>query len=473
MGFYNGTALELLCKQVVIDNPDMAGLISPDSVVIHGPVSARNFGGRNTLANFVGVPGKGLAGKIDLYYDRINLLSFTNQKYLPVSVAGDAVTLEDAIPDINDALGLNLMADDFTSPKTVLSGGISPTNLSFAIKNTSPLYTGSLNVSWTRKPVGVYPNSGPGPQELRIGNEDLGYFGIVSAIDMPNGTQIANGVVAGTTITPPASGGTTVGWMKFFYKGKIVFIPKTNMAGVTWNDYYKAGSLYSQDDPNYLVNPGTDKVVVPQDKVFSYTDTKNRTFYFHHRLPRGSDVIDQKIGSNLLTFGEDYALVSRLNGGEWGTEPGIALFGNYWMSQHRIPGNDAWYIIFNFRGSGFMGMDKTSKYNYVPVLELVDPSQALIGVADFTVQYTMPNGPVFAVAEPAVNDLVPIAPITTAELLHTPPAVSVESTESIVPIVPAPTDSIRFTPAVATATIRTPNSKFPLDEADGELDTFN
>lgn len=472
MGFYNGTALELLCQQVVIDNPDVAGVISPDSVFINGPVVARNFDGRNTQATFVGIPGKGLTGEVTLNYDRINLLSFTGQRYFQVEVASKAVTIEDAIPDFNEAFGLNLTPGDFSVPKTPLVGGITFTNLEIAISPTSALFTGKLRIYWRRKAVGIYPNSGPGTKELRIGDEQLGYFGTVTGVLMPTNGDIINGVMAGSGITPPAVGSTVRDWMKFYYKGKVIFIPKSNMSGTTWDNLYKSGSMYSQDDPNYKVNPGTDKVIVEQNKVFAFT-SKDEVFYFHHRLPRGSEEIIQVIGTASKTFGEDYELVSKLNNGVWGTETGIVLFGNNWMSQHHVPGagNESTYIIFNFSGVGAMSMPKTNSYNYVPILELVDPKDALIGVADFRGVYLAPNSPIPAEIEPAVAELLPIVPDAARTIHLTPATLDLSNSDGILPIVPDDVSTLKLTPAVVT--VKNTNGKTDLVDSDGELGTFN
>jgi hypothetical protein len=476
MGFYNGTAMELLCQQVVRDNPAMAGKITPDTVAVNGSAVARTANGRNSQITFVGIPGKGFLGELTLSYDRINLQTFTGTLYLPVEVSAGVTTYADALPDINEQLGLNLTRADLNAPDTVLTGGITFTSLSLAIAATSPLYTSSLRISWRRAAVGVYPDSGPGTQELRVGDEQLGYFGVVSGGLMPTSQQVVNGALSGSGITPPTIAAPTApDWLKFFYKGKVLFIPKTNMTGTTWDNYYKAGSAYGTGDPNAVLNPSTDKVVTEQDKIFSFVQN-NKGYYFHHRLPRGSETLYQNPGSGSVTLGEDYALVSKLNGGEWGTESGIALFGNYWMSQHRIAGdnNAGYFCIFNFLGQGFAGQTlKSTAYNYVPILELINPNDVLLPIADMDARLAVVASPATVMIEPMVTELAPISLTEVATLSLTPATAVARNEDSLTPLAPEEESyTLRLTPVVATTTVKVPASKTDLAVTNGTLGGF-
>jgi len=95
--------------------------------------------------------------------------------------------------------------------------------------------------------VGVakeYPGSGPGQKWLQAGDEQLGYFGEVSASEM-----ITNAALK--THLGHASGSVRAdqGWLKFFYKGKVVFIGKnTYCTSLTWNNLYAAGGIYGTKD---------------------------------------------------------------------------------------------------------------------------------------------------------------------------------------------------------------------------------
>ncbi|MNM20179.1 hypothetical protein D3C81_305140 [compost metagenome] len=95
--------------------------------------------------------------------------------------------------------------------------------------------------------VGVtkeYPGSGPGQKWLQAGDEQLGYFGEVAASEM-----ITNAALK--THLGHASGSVRAdqGWLKFFYKGKVIFIGKnTYCSSLTWNNLYAAGGIYGTKD---------------------------------------------------------------------------------------------------------------------------------------------------------------------------------------------------------------------------------
>jgi len=93
-------------------------------------------------------------------------------------------------------------------------------------------------------PTKYYPGSGPGSKTLAFGNEQLGFFGEVAASEMVTNTQLKThlGHAAGTARADQ-------GWLKFFYKGKVIFIGKnTYCSGLTWNNLYAAGGIYGTND---------------------------------------------------------------------------------------------------------------------------------------------------------------------------------------------------------------------------------
>lgn len=95
--------------------------------------------------------------------------------------------------------------------------------------------------------VGVakeYPNSGPGQKWLQAGDEQLGYFGEVAASDMITNANLKThlGLANGSTRADQ-------GYLKFFYKGKVVFVGKNTFAtSLTWNQLYAAGGVYGTKD---------------------------------------------------------------------------------------------------------------------------------------------------------------------------------------------------------------------------------
>lgn len=96
----------------------------------------------------------------------------------------------------------------------------------------------------------VYPNSGPGPIKLAVGDEQLGYFGEVSETELTTYTALKThlGFTQGIV--------TSGSWLKFFWKGKVVFLSKTwCYAGLTWENLYKAGGVYGVDGPGNYPSP--------------------------------------------------------------------------------------------------------------------------------------------------------------------------------------------------------------------------
>lgn len=90
----------------------------------------------------------------------------------------------------------------------------------------------------------LYPGSGPGQQWLQAGDEQLGYFGEVAAADMITNANLKThlGLASGSVRADQ-------GYLKFFYKGKVVFIGKNTFAtSLTWNQLYAAGGIYGTKD---------------------------------------------------------------------------------------------------------------------------------------------------------------------------------------------------------------------------------
>lgn len=87
-----------------------------------------------------------------------------------------------------------------------------------------------------------FPDSGPGTKYLKAGNADIGWFGLVSSMELFQGWEVSSALnfTAGTAVN---ENNTT--WMKFVYKGKYLFIAQQPLRqGVSWNDVYNAGGIY-------------------------------------------------------------------------------------------------------------------------------------------------------------------------------------------------------------------------------------
>lgn len=97
--------------------------------------------------------------------------------------------------------------------------------------------------------------TGPGPQTLIGGDAQLGFFGEVSSTELFTTDELS-------TLVKLSAGSSVVAnptWLKFAYKGKILFIAKTALRNsVTWPNLYYAGLVDGTDDngPNRPYSTG-------------------------------------------------------------------------------------------------------------------------------------------------------------------------------------------------------------------------
>lgn len=97
----------------------------------------------------------------------------------------------------------------------------------------------------------VISNTGPGPTTLLKydADSDTGLFGDMSNLDFFTADQIeAKALVAleGDAISRDIARI----WVKYYYKGKVLFIPKRPLrTKISWNNLYNAGFIYGEDGP--------------------------------------------------------------------------------------------------------------------------------------------------------------------------------------------------------------------------------
>ena len=81
----------------------------------------------------------------------------------------------------------------------------------------------------------------PGPQSLIAGDMQAGYFGTVPASELWTGTELATAV----GITQGTVQHDDTGWLKFAYKGKILFRPmKAFRHSISWDHINAAGCVF-------------------------------------------------------------------------------------------------------------------------------------------------------------------------------------------------------------------------------------
>ena len=281
MAFYSKEATLLVYDQVNRDNPDLPSPLTPSNSVITKAAATVSSNGRNTRATFTRLPGSGMQGSITVYYDRINLtklFDFTPLVYFPDTVTTQAA----ALPYINEALGLSLTAADITSPTGNVpkpNAGIKTITLTIATGN--PAFLGTLAVRYLVTAVGYYPNSGPGPKYLRVGNTAMGYFGLIQGSDFITRQQVCDRAFLKTKVTAVTAADDV--WAKFFYQGKVIYFPtKYIVAGIRWADVYNEGLVYGTND-NGKFTPNS------QSARNQYRTVKKNGYEYIVRLPQAVD----------------------------------------------------------------------------------------------------------------------------------------------------------------------------------------
>jgi len=87
------------------------------------------------------------------------------------------------------------------------------------------------------------PYTGPGPQVLLRGDWNFGYFGKLAMSDLFTTQECKNFV--GTITSQTENTDATMGWLKFVYKGRILFIASQALyTSITWELLYRAGVIY-------------------------------------------------------------------------------------------------------------------------------------------------------------------------------------------------------------------------------------
>lgn len=95
------------------------------------------------------------------------------------------------------------------------------------------------------KEITVTEKRGAGPQKIKIGNEDYGYFGSIQASSFFNSGDIKAAAVNATGFPTPV---VSPLWHKFIRKGKVIFVPNQSFGNVCWDYIYRAGFVYGTND---------------------------------------------------------------------------------------------------------------------------------------------------------------------------------------------------------------------------------
>ena len=150
---YNKPVMQLVWDQINRDNPQLKKPLNATNVaLLQGPLTNALRDGRNSRIVVNGLQGGGYSGKMDIYYDRLNLSQYFKGVSVPVKVPYRATAYRDIIDRISAACGLVLTADDLTYPDsqfamiTVATG-----DRTVAIKSDNPAFTGYIPISFIRE----------------------------------------------------------------------------------------------------------------------------------------------------------------------------------------------------------------------------------------------------------------------------------------------------------------------------------
>lgn len=138
------------------------------------------------------------------------------------------------------------------------------------------------------KPKVYILDSGAGPQYLKKGDINQGYFGSIPNDQFFSQAELLTAGPNTLTVGTPSNTGITNVWQKYVFNGKILFIPKVTIRnGVSWNALYDAGLVYGEDgNGNYPA-----ATPVKQTAMLRMKDDLNRMRYYRVRLVR-SNVTD-------------------------------------------------------------------------------------------------------------------------------------------------------------------------------------
>ncbi|QVW28671.1 putative virion structural protein [Erwinia phage pEa_SNUABM_8] len=464
MGLYSQPPLELLCRLIMRDNPQLAIPLDPTKVmVLSGPLTTGlGTSGRNTRVILNGKTGSGIVGKKEFFYDRIKLSSLFNGITVVFDAAGGAAKVSDLLPALNEQYGIQLSPADLSNGDTVLGYAYTPTPVTFNIATTSLAYSGTLTATWRRLPVGTFPESGPGSKVMLIGDLNEGYFGRVTAAEMMTQGEFFSNYFAdhprntAAPIIDPA-----LYWLKFALDGKFVFVPSHSLiANITWDQINANGNADGSAPFPLLLKKGTDN------------------HFFNIRLPRFSTTYEIAPGRSDPT-GDNNRLFAKVHKQAYGTGVWDAVtlldFTSdfvWWNRRSDMPTVEQRFIS-QFTTSGVSSQLSNVNANWRPVFTLVDGKLILMPVNSVT---GVPTGRIKAPVLTIDREPDPLQPkrVTdvTGTLLRAFPKPRLQPIELYV-VLPVskivPINTIKRFPVNITVTF---DARFPLAAANGELDGF-
>ncbi|ANZ49237.1 virion structural protein [Erwinia phage Machina] len=454
MLFYSKEAALLVYDQVNRDNPDLVVELTPAIAALTSGPTVVSSNGRNTKAVFTGFPGSGLQGNVTLFYDRINLstlFNFVPKVYMPDTVRN----YRDALPVINEALGLSLTANDITTPDALLTqSSAAPQSGKITIVGNCPAFTGAISFTYMLEGAGFYPDSGPGPKTLLQGDSLRGYFGVVDSAELFTHKAIIDAVFLKGT-KPVLSPGTE-GWHKFFYQGRVLYFPVSAIGyTIAWQTLYGEGLVYGVDGPG----PYPSGTPVDQGRIIAADSVSEGRFYYRCRLPSlGKDPVS---ATNLLPAteyaGSELEMFNYLYNGKWAALRGAA-WTVYIMTQASVVGTLTNHKVITGSLAASTNIPKTmasTSYTWFPVLELVDKNGTTLGLEEIkgNVDHTL-----YPILFDTTNtmELHPVVLGNPRTVEFAPVLFSADNSMALHPVTLGLPKTVDFTPITFTAELYTP-----------------
>jgi hypothetical protein len=163
--------------------------------------------------------------------------------------------------------------------------------------------------------------TGPGNQTLKAGDLSAGYYGVVSAADFIDWNALPG--MFGLTLSALSSTPTQE-WLKFIYKGKVLFIPKQPIGNVSWASLYDKGLVFGVDGPG--PREYNTRAAVNQQKLITIKGSQFKVRLMRG-LPVGADLTRPYQPANntpaiptgvaSIYTPESYVSQYEMNGSEW------------------------------------------------------------------------------------------------------------------------------------------------------------
>lgn len=241
----------------------------------------------------------------------------------------------------------------------------------------------------------VVRDTGPGPQHLLHGDDDLGYYGIVTQEEMVNwyGLLLATGFNEGVDYTDIGF----IEWFKFAHKGKILFVSKRPLKrSISWASLYNAGLVYgTNDDGLFPTSTPTNQLkIVEYDKwAFKIRLLTGASEDPSASVPSASPTEtsdsewDQLMYHVCATVPPDQIYDNWENFTE--SELGLTGVGGYNLTQNTTLANLNNRIV---RGTGLAQLrhlalsSSITNTGWRPVLELIDSGEYVFDISGFNYQ---------------------------------------------------------------------------------------